>query len=128
MGNQMENAMKAAGIAAGESLGAKVDDALDALESAIDSVTETADNNTDGADDAQTGQEERPATVEELQGIIDGQNERIERLIGIMGKMVTRQGAQLSDIGQAGNDPFGGSEDAGENEQPNLDEIRLGSM
>ena len=124
MGNQFEKAAKAAGLEAGRDLGEKVNDALDQLESKLDELSQTEDNNANAAEDAKE-QEEPTATVEDLQNLIDQQNATIEKLTGIMGKMVTRFGAQVND-GTGENVNTNLNDGADDERPPLLSEIKLG--
>ena len=124
MGNQVEKAAKAAGLEVGRDLGEKVNDALDQLESKLDELSQSEDNNANAAEDAKA-QEEPTATVEDLQRLIDEQNATIDKLTGIMGKMVTRFGAQVNDsTGENVNTNLDGGED--DDRPPLLSEIKLG--
>lgn len=124
MGNQLEKAAKAAGLEAGRELGEKVNDALDRLESELDELSQSEDNNANAAEDAEK-QEEPTATVEDLQNLIDQQNATIEKLTGIMGKMVTRFGAQVND-GTGENVNTNLNDGADDERPPLLSEIKLG--
>lgn len=124
MGNQVEKAAKAAGLEVGRDLGEKVNDALDQLESKLDELSPTEDNNANAAEDAEK-QEEPTATVEDLQNLIDQQNATIEKLTGIMGKMVTRFGAQVND-GTGENVNTNLNDGADDERPPLLSEIKLG--
>lgn len=124
MGNQVEKAAKAAGLEVGRDLGEKVNDALDQLESKLDELSQSEDNNANAAEDAET-QEEPTATVEDLQNLIDQQNATIEKLTGIMGKMVTRFGVQVND-GTGENVNTNLNDGADDERPPLLSEIKLG--
>lgn len=124
MGNQVEKAAKAAGLDAGRDLGEKVNDALDQLESKLDELSPSEDNNANAAEDAEK-QEEPTATVEDLQNLIDQQNATIEKLTGIMGKMVTRFGVQVND-GTGENVNTNLNDGADDERPPLLSEIKLG--
>lgn len=124
MGNQLEKAVKVAGLEAGRDLGENVINALDQLESKLDELSQSEDNDANAAEDAST-QEEPTATVEDLQNLIDQQNATIEKLTGIMGKMVTRFGAQVND-GTGENVNTNLSDGADDDRPPLLSEIKLG--
>lgn len=123
MENQLENAIKDAGIEIGKKLGESVNAALDDIESKLDSVTETKDNNTEVTEDAE-GQED--PTVAELRKMLDDQNSTIDRLTAIMGKMVTKFGAQVSDSEEISNTDLSGDAENGESDVPLLSDLKLG--
>ena len=88
-------------------------------------VTITEDSNTESKET------EKPnATIEELQNQLTEQNATIDRLVGIMGKMVTQFGVQQSDAnGENVNTtafPQLSGNEASENDIPLLNEIKLG--
>ena len=125
MGNQMERAMEAAGL-----------DALDAIEADLADSPEdgTIDAIEDALSDDGESQEEQPGNadmVAELKGIIDAQAKQIEaqdakinRMVGIMGKLVTRFGASIGD-GQGENVNTSLADDEGP-DIPNIEDIQLG--
>lgn len=135
MGNQIEKAMSDAMRASGvekavESLKDVPENAinnpnvLDLLEQQLDDVTKIAENNTDAATDAEK-QEEPSASVEELHRLIEEQNATIDRLTAIMGKMITRFGAQVNDSDSASNnDPLNNEAE----QVVSLENLKLGSM
>ena len=135
MGNQMQSAFEKAGQAIGENLAENVTAAIDELEkqveqiTAIDDNTNSSDNVTDNSAEILTnGASEEPTEdVEKLRAIVEKQDANINRLIKIMGDMITNYGAHISDVSvQDENDPFGDKEP----EEPaiTLDSITLGSM
>lgn len=124
MGDQMKKAMKNAGIESGEQLATKVNDALDTISAALDGVTENEDNNTDVGKDADKQEEPKP-TVEELMKVVENQNmaleaqgAQLEKMVEVMGKMVTKYGLAYSDETQP--------ESSKEDSTPELSEIELG--
>lgn len=124
MGNQLEKAAKAAGLDSGHGPEEGVNDALSRLESKLDELSQSEDNNASAAEDAKT-QEEPTASVEDLQNLLDQQNATIERLTGIMEKMVLRFGMQVNDgTGENVNTNLSGGAD--DERPPLLSEIKLG--
>ena len=125
MGNQMEKAMEAAGL-----------DALERLERQLDDGAEhgTIDAIEDALSDDGDSQEEQPGNVDmvtELKNVIDAQakqieqqEEKIDRMLDVMGKMVTRFGASIGD-GQGENVNTSLADDEGP-DIPNLSDIQLG--
>lgn len=130
MGNQMKKALHDAGIEAGEQLATKADyalntiTALNTISAALDGVTENEDNNTDVGKDADKQEEPKP-TVEELMKVVENQNMaleaqgvQLEKMVEVMGKMVTKYGLAYSDETQ--------HESSKEDSTPELSEIELG--
>ena len=125
MGNQMEKALnEAAENTPGNVIEAlnKLSDQVDKLPN-VDLITQEGDNGTDAAEDAKE-QEEPNASITELQGVVNDQKEQIDKLIEIMGKMVTRYGASITDTQENDNDPLNPEVD----DDINLSSLRLGSM
>ena len=100
MGNQMENALKNAGIEIGMQLGENVNAALDDIENQL-SLSENNENGTIEADNdgADSIENEKPNAdvVKEMREKLDEQNATIDRLVSIMGTMVTKLGVQQVD-------------------------------
>ena len=96
------------------------DGTIDAIEDALSDDGESQEEHSGNAD-----------MVAELKGIIDAQAKQIEaqdakidRMVGIMGKMVTRFGASVGD-GQGENVNTSLADDEGA-DIPNIEDIQLG--
>lgn len=96
----MENALKNAGIEAGMQLAENINAALDDIENQL-SLSENNENGTIEADNdgADSIENEKPNAdvVKEMREKLDEQNATIDRLVSIMGTMVTKLGVQQVD-------------------------------
>ena len=126
MGNQMEKALK--------EVEAAIDPTpLDKLEAQLDAPAETDKMLDAGNNIAERVAAEEPNDIAEMRSIIAEQNktieaqeEKLERVINVMGKMVTRYGAEVSDSTMSSNTDAFPSEEAEENTIPLLKDIKLG--
>ena len=126
MGNQMEKALK--------EVEAAIDPTpLDKLEAQLDAPAETDKMLDAGNNIAERVAAEEPNDIAEMRSIIAEQNKtieaqekKLERVINVMGKMVTRYGAEVSDSTMSSNTDAFPSEEAEENTIPLLKDIKLG--
>lgn len=117
MGNQMQKALEGVEAAINESV-------LDALEAKLDENPQEDTMLDEGNNSEERESAEEPNAIEALEARLEEQNATIDRLVGIMGKMVTRYGASINEGMEHNTEAFP-TEDK-EVELPNLKDIKLG--